>query len=117
MRIKQMILTAILVVTVALVWSLPAGAYGLFGGANNCNQCHPEWPGAQHTLHTGFDCGICHSGEDPVPTSACSSCHDVSEMLALHGPLMDQEGFQCGYCHSGVSAEHRTWHDLKNIFE
>ena len=117
MRFKRTLSTALLIVAIGLLWSLQAGAYGLFAGDNNCNQCHTTWPGAEHTFHTNFyECSVCHTVE-PIPSSTCAGCHDVPDMFVQHGPLIDQSGYQCGYCHEGVDTEPCTLTDLKNLFE
>jgi len=119
MRIKRTILATLLVVTIGLFWSLQAGAYNLFSGDNNCDQCHPTFTigGAQHSTHTAiYSCSTCHSVE-PIPSSTCLQCHDAPDIFESHGGLVDQEGYQCGYCHEGVPAEAHSWTELKNIFE
>jgi len=120
MKTRRMLIV-MAIVAVGMFWSLPAGAYGVFTGANNCNQCHDTWPGSEHTLHSSqFACSLCHVGGvgvNPVEPTSCLQCHDTTDLFVLHGPLTDGDGFQCGYCHEGVTAEGHSWTDLKNIFE
>ena len=121
MNTRRMMISLLLTVAVALLGAVPAGAYGLFTGANNCDQCHTEWTGSEHSLHSGsFSCDTCHDGaigDNPVLTSTCVACHDAPDVFVLHAPLMDQQGYQCGYCHEGVANESHSWSSLKNIFE
>jgi hypothetical protein len=99
-----------------LLWSVQATAYSTFSGANNCDQCHTDWTGATHTLHSDqFSCGTCHS-VDPVTPTQCIACHNIGDLFDLHGPLTDGDGYQCGYCHEGVGARPRSWTGVKNDF-
>lgn len=114
---RKSVVVTLLVVGVALLWSLQAGAYIFFAGDNNCSQCHTEWPGTSHDFHSAsFNCTLCHVDEGVVQNNTCVACHDFTEMMVLHGPFIDGGGFQCGYCHEGVSAEERSWSDVKNQF-
>ncbi len=117
MRSKRTLSTALLIIAVGLFWSLQAGAYDLFAGDNNCNQCHTTWPGAEHTFHSdAYSCSTCHAVE-PIPASVCIQCHDVSDLFDQHGPLIDQDDYQCGYCHEGVDTVFRSLSELKSLFD
>jgi hypothetical protein len=122
MRTRRTIFTTLLILSIGLLWSMQAGAYGLFTAdppeSGNCSQCHTDWPGATHTVHMGFDCGLCHVDEMPVPVSSCSGCHPAAGLLEAHSPLEGPgDMFYCGYCHDGVGNESRSWGELKDLFE
>ena len=125
MKLKRMIPLTILVMTIVLAWSFQAGAYGVFESAppeaGNCSQCHTDFPGATHSVHTAaFGCSECHVGSpgaNPVLVSACAACHDAGDLFMLHGGIETPSGEYCGFCHENVGAEHHTFTELKNIFE
>jgi len=118
MRKSRILVSVLLVVAIGLFWSIQAGAYYLFSGENNCDQCHTDFPGDTHTFHidAGISCASCHEVE-PIPSSACSACHLVDDLLVLHAPLEDQMGYQCSDCHESTGAESRSLTDLKKLFE
>jgi len=115
---RWMVAAVTLSLAAALLWSLQAGAYETFAGANACNQCHTDWPGATHTTHgamPGVACADCHA-VDPITPNECIACHDRTALFQGHGGLIDQDGYQCGFCHEGVGAQVRTWSGLKDDF-
>ncbi len=121
MRIKRTLLATLLIVTACTFWSLQAGAYGVFTAdptdSGKCSQCHTDWPGATHTVHTAFSCSLCHSGSDPVAPSSCLTCHDGADLLNLHSPLAGPgDAAYCGYCHAGVNTEDHSWGEMKALF-
>jgi len=122
MKLLRLVPVAILVVAVAMFWGLQADAYNVFTAVDgNCSQCHTDWPGATHSVHSGaFACSTCHDGspgDNPVLTTVCTACHDVDGLFQLHGGTEAPSGEYCGDCHPGVGAEHHTWTELKNIFD
>ncbi|MEZ4389244.1 MAG: hypothetical protein R3D98_16990 [Candidatus Krumholzibacteriia bacterium] len=124
MKTKRMLLTTALVIAIAALVSVPAGAFPFVTGTDtSCSQCHTTFTigGAQHTVHSSqFSCALCHVGAigaNPVEPTACVQCHDTTDVFVLHGPLVSPDGYQCGYCHEGVGAQEHTWTELKNIFE
>lgn len=122
MNIKRTILSLLVVVTISLLWAFQVGAYSLFTSdppdAGRCSQCHTDWPGATHTVHTAFSCSNCHIDDDPVAPSACSGCHPAADVLTAHGGVeAPGDARYCGYCHAGVSAENRTLDELKALYQ
>jgi hypothetical protein len=124
MTIKRMIVTAVAVLSIALLGTLQVGAYELyeFDPPENgyCSQCH-TFPGANHDFHTNNDvsCNLCHVDgfSNPVPVNACESCHAAGDLFALHGGIETPSGEYCGYCHEGVGNENRNWTELRQLFE
>jgi hypothetical protein len=119
MRIRRLIVVACLILTIGLLWSLQAGAYQLFSADNGrCSQCHTDWPGTTHSLHTGFDCSACHFESDPVAVNSCTACHGGAEgILGAHADTEAPNGEYCGYCHVGVGVENWSMTDLKELFK
>jgi len=122
MRIKLTLKIVLLVLAIGTFWSIQAGAYGLFTAepaeSGQCSQCHLDWPGETHSVHTSFSCSLCHVDEEPVPSNACSGCHTASEVLELHSPLVgpgDQK--YCGYCHQGTANDVRTLDQIKALYQ
>lgn len=117
MNTKRTILILMAVAAVSLFGALQASGYVLFTEVEgNCSQCHTTWPGAEHTIHTGFSCALCHTDEEPVPVNACATCHDPSDLLALHGPFEAPNNQYCGLCHEGVAAEDHSYSEIKALF-
>jgi len=123
MRIKRTILGLLCVLTVAILWNLQVGAYGVFTAdppeSSNCSQCHTDWPGATHSFHQSFACDNCHPDFiTPVVSSSCTGCHNgASSILNLHSSLEGPGDMRyCGYCHEGVGAESRNWGEVKALF-
>ena len=122
MKIKRLLAISPLILLIVLFWALQANAYFLFSAdppeAGRCSQCH-SFPGAQHDFHQGFvSCSACHGDfSSPVESSACASCHGAATILDLHAGVEAPNGEYCGYCHEGVGVEHRSWTELKNIFD
>lgn len=119
MTTKRTILILMAATALVLFGALQASGYVLFDVdvEGDCAQCHTTWPGAEHTIHTAaFDCTACHTGSDPVPVSACSACHEVPDVLDLHGPLEAPNGQYCGLCHEGVAAESHSFTEIKELF-
>jgi hypothetical protein len=129
MQLKRKILFAVLAAAAVAVWGFQAGAYSLVSTdgmpqEGNCNQCH-TFQGANHDFHTGAGvaCAACHGDfSEQVATSACAGCHPTAGypdegIFALHDSAEAPNGDYCGYCHEGVGAEHRSWTELKNIFD
>lgn len=122
MRIKLTFKITLLVLVLGTLWSLQAGAYNLFTAeppeASNCSQCHSDWPGATHSVHTAaFDCGVCHTDDLPVPVNACAGCHPAADLLTLHSPLEGPGDMNyCGYCHAGTDTYEGTLDHLKALY-
>lgn len=122
MRNKRMSVMITVIVAIGLLWIVQAGAYGLFTAtppeAGRCSQCHTDWPGATHTVHTAFDCSACHADDAPVMVNACTACHGgAGGILDGHAEIEAPNGEYCGYCHEGVGVESRTLTEVKGIFE
>lgn len=123
MRFKSTLMVALLILLAVSFFSLQVGAYGLFTAeppeSANCSQCHSDWPGTTHSVHTAaFDCGLCHTDDLPVAVNSCASCHDAADLLLLHSPL-EGPGDQryCGYCHAGTGTDERSLGNLKALYQ
>nr|MEE4267353.1 hypothetical protein [Candidatus Krumholzibacteria bacterium] len=122
MRNKPKLMVALLVILVSSFLSLQVGAYGLFQAtppeSGQCSQCHSDWPGATHTIHTGFGCASCHVEELPVAVSSCATCHPAANLLTAHSPLEGPGDLAyCGYCHAGTGTEHFNMGEIKALFK
>jgi hypothetical protein len=118
MKFKRMLVTAVLIVTIAMIWSLQAGAYVIFAeDGGGCGQCHTASAIHDVAFHDALDCSACHA-QDPVAISSCVVCHDAGDVLTLpahQGELPN--GQWCGICHDTIPTDSRSWSELKNIFE
>lgn len=118
---KRTILILAAATALVLFGALQASGYNVFDveEEGDCAQCHTTWPGAEHDFHTAeYGCATCHTGafSDPVPVSVCSACHEVPDVLELHGPLEAPNGQYCGLCHEGVAAESHSYTEIKALF-
>lgn len=123
MKFSRTILGVAVVLTVCLLWTVQVGAYSLFTSdppeSANCSQCHSDWPGSTHSVHTAlFDCNACHAASDPVAVVTCLTCHNAGDLMSTHSPVPGPGDMAyCGYCHAGVNSESRRLGEVKALFQ